>query len=302
MKTFHHLDFADPVPLLETKRAARLRISVCIPTLDEEGTIARIVDCLRVSLVERCPLIDELMVIDSGSTDRTRELAAESGAEVHLASNLLPDQGHRTGKGENLWKAVHQCRGDILCFLDGDISNIHPRFVLGTIGPLLVDPALDYVKGFYERPLLAEEGVDPRGGGRVTEILVRPLLRRFFPDLARLHQPLAGEYAARRRVLERIPFPTGYGVETAHLIDVAALTGADAIGQTDLDERRHRNRSLADLGRMSGQILDAFFSRLPEGPEATGERPPMMSIDAYLDRHHPGPPQARKAPASSSSS
>lgn len=288
MKTFHHSDFADAERLLAAKRSQSTSISLCIPTLNEEGTIARIVSCLREALVERVPLLDELVVIDSGSTDRTRELAAESGAAVHLAPEILPGQGERSGKGENLWKAVYQCRGEVLCFLDGDIGNIHPRFALGTIGPLLTDPELDYVKGFYERPLLATEGVDPRGGGRVTEILVRPLLKRFFPDLARLHQPLAGEYAARRRVLERIPFPTGYGVETAHLIDVARLRGAGAIGQTDLDERIHRNRSLADLGRMSGQILDAFFARLPEGPGATNERPPMMSLDAYLDRFHAG--------------
>jgi glucosyl-3-phosphoglycerate synthase len=288
LKTFHHSHFADPATLLAAKRAQATTLSLCIPTLNEEGTIARIVSCLRTTLIEQVPLLDELVVIDSGSTDRTRELAAESGADVHLASDILPERGQRTGKGENLWKAVHQCRGDILCFLDGDIANIHPRFVLGTIGPLLSDPSLDYVKGFYERPLLASEGVDPRGGGRVTEILVRPLLKRFFPALARLHQPLAGEYAARRRVLERIPFPTGYGVETAHLIDVARLAGAESIGQTDLDERLHRNRSLADLGRMSGQILDAFFARLPGGPPAPDERPPMMSLDAYLDRFHGG--------------
>ncbi len=289
LKTFHHTDFADPQRLLAAKRAQSTSLSVCIPTLNEEGTIARIVSCLREALVDRVPLIDELVVIDSGSTDRTRELAAESGAAVHLAADILPDHGNRTGKGENLWKAVYQCRGDILCFLDGDIGNIHPRFVLGTIGPLLTDASIDYVKGFYERPLLATEGVDPRGGGRVTEILVRPLLKRFFPDLARLHQPLAGEYAARRRVLERIPFPTGYGVETAHLIEAARLVGAEAIAQTDLDERLHRNRSLADLGRMSGQILEAFFARLPDARQTGDERPPMMSLDAYLDRFHPCP-------------
>jgi glucosyl-3-phosphoglycerate synthase len=286
VKTFHHSDFADPGPLLAAKAQQSLSVSVCIPTLNEEGTIARIVTCLRQALIEAAPIIDELVVIDSGSTDRTRELAAESGAKVLLATEILPEMGHRNGKGENLWKAVYQCRGDVICFLDGDIGNIAPRFVVGTVAPLLVDPDLDYVKGFYERPLLATEGVDPRGGGRVTEILVRPLLKRFFPELVRLHQPLAGEYAARRRVLERIPFPTGYGVEIAHLIDVLRMVGADAIGQTDLDERIHRNRSLADLGRMSGQILDAFFARLPESRGPAGERPPMMSVDRYLDRFH----------------
>lgn len=284
MKTFHHHAFSDLGALVDEKRASGLSVSLCIPTLNEEGTIARIVETLRVELVERHPLLDELVVIDSGSTDRTRTLAAEAGAEVRLAEEILPFRGRRTGKGENLWKAVHHCRGDVLCFVDGDIGNIHSRFVYGTVGPLLRHPEIDYVKGFYERPLLAREGVDPRGGGRVTEILVRPLFQRFCPELASLHQPLAGEYAARRSILETLAFPAGYGVETAHLVDVWRARGIGSIAQTDLDERIHRNRSLADLGRMSGEILDAFFSRFPAAIPHPDERPPMRSLPEYLDR------------------
>lgn len=284
MKSFHHGLFSDLGALVSAKEASGRSISLCIPTLNEEGTIARIVETMRHHLIDLHPLLDELVVIDSGSTDRTRSLAEEAGAEVVLAEDILPFQGPRTGKGENLWKAVYHCRGDILCFVDGDISNIHPRFVYGTVGPLIQDPQLGYVKGFYERPLLAKEGVDPRGGGRVTEILVRPLFERFCPELAQLHQPLAGEYAATREVLEAIPFPTGYGVETSHLIDVWRTRGIEAIGQTDLDERRHRNRSLADLGRMSDQILDAFFCRFPETASSPSERPPMLDIPGYLER------------------
>lgn len=289
MKTFHHRDFADLDALVAAKRGRR--ISLCIPTHNEEGTIAKIVETLREALVERHPLLDELVVVDSGSSDRTRVLAAEAGAEVVLSADILPFRGSRSGKGENLWKAVHHCRGELLCFVDGDIGNIHPRFVTGTVGPLLVDEEIGYVKGFYERPLLAAEGVDPRGGGRVTEILVRPLLQRFAPELAALHQPLAGEYAARREVLEAIPFPTGYGVETAHLLDVRHQFGAGAIAQTDLDERIHRNRSLSALGRMSGEILDAFFSRVPLRQPNPAERPPMESLPEYRERfpHRPGP-------------
>jgi len=285
VRSFHHHDFADLDALVAAKQRQQLSISLCIPTLDEEGTIARVVETLRRELLEARPLLDELVVIDSGSTDRTRELAAESGAEVVLAAEILPFHGPRRGKGENLWKAIHHCRGDLLCFVDGDIGNIHPRFVYGTVGPLLAHPELEYVKGFYERPLLAEEGVDPRGGGRVTEILVRPLFQRFCPELARLHQPLAGEYAARRRSLEAIPFPTGYGVETAHLIDVWRRHGIGAIAQTDLDERLHRNRSLAALGRMSSEILDAFFARFPKPQPARDERPAMLDLPDYLERH-----------------
>lgn len=292
--TFHHRDFADLVALLRAKEATGQRVSLCIPTLNEEGTIARVVSVLRAALVDEVPLLDELVVIDSGSNDRTRSLATDAGAEVLLASEILPFQGQRSGKGENLWKAVYQLKGDIICFVDGDIGNIHPRFVYGTVGPLLTHPEIGYVKGFYERPLLATEGVDPRGGGRVTEILVRPLLQRFCPELAGLHQPLAGEYAARREILEAIPFPTGYGVETANLLDVQRLFGIGAIAQTDLDERIHRNRSLAQLGRMSGEILDAFFARLPVPAAAPGERPPMISLPDYRERFPAAAARARK--------
>jgi len=293
-RPFHHRDFSDLPALVAAKEAAGLRISLCIPTLDEEGTIARVVSVLKEALLDRHALLDELVVIDSGSTDRTRALAADAGAEVILAANILPFHGRRSGKGENLWKAVHHLSGDILCFVDGDIGNIHPRFVYGTVGPLIRHPEIGYVKGFYERPLLATEGVDPRGGGRVTEILVRPLLQRFCPELAALHQPLAGEYAARREILESIPFPTGYGVETAHLLDVHRLHGSPAIAQTDLDERIHRNRSLAQLGRMSGEILDAFFARYPVPCAAPGERPPMISLSEYRERFPAAADRAKK--------
>ncbi len=294
LRSFHHRDFSDIPALVAEKEAAGLRVSLCIPTLNEEGTIARVVSALRENLLDRHALLDELVVIDSGSADRTRTLAAEAGAEVILAADILPFQGQRSGKGENLWKAVHHLTGDILCFVDGDVGNIHPRFVYGTVGPLIRHREIGYVKGFYERPLLAAEGVDPRGGGRVTEILVRPLLQRFCPDLAGLHQPLAGEYAARREILESIPFPTGYGVETAHLLDVHRLHGIEAIAQTDLDERIHRNRSLAQLGRMSGEILDAFFSRVPGAAVAAGERAPMISLPDYLERFPDAAARAKK--------
>lgn len=293
-RAFHHRDFSDLPALVAAKEAARLRISLCIPTLNEEGTIARVVGVLRDELLEKHLLLDELVVIDSGSTDRTRALAADAGAQVILAPQILPFQGHRMGKGENLWKAVHHLTGDILCFVDGDIGNIHPRFVYGTVGPLIHHAEIGYVKGFYERPLLAAEGVDPRGGGRVTEILVRPLLQRFVPELAGLHQPLAGEYAARREILEAIPFPTGYGVETAHLLDVYHAHGSGAIAQTDLDERIHRNRSLAQLGRMSAEILEAFFARIPASSVPAGERPPMISLPDYRERFPAAADRAKK--------
>jgi len=264
--TFHHRDF-DVRTLRRLKAAQGAVISCVVPTLNEAPTIAKVLAALR-----RNPLIDELVVVDSDSTDATRDLAADSGAAVHRASAIRPDLGPARGKGENLWKALFVTRGDIIIYIDGDLRNAHPRFVTGLAGPLLTRLDLSYVKAFYKRA---------GGGGRVTEILVRPLLRQFFPELAGLHQPLAGEYAARRSVLEHLPFPTGYSVETTHLIDFLHRFGAQGLAQTDLDRRVHRTRPLADLGRMSEDILHSFLRRLPPGarPLATAaiaerERPP----------------------------
>ena len=303
--TFRHEDFADAGALAAEKRLKGLTISLCIPTLNEEQTVGRIVAVLKGELMDRHPLLDEIVVIDSGSTDRTRELAAAAGATVHLSGDILPGHGFRRGKGENLWKAVHQLTGDIICYVDGDIGNIHPRFVTGLAGALIRRDALHYAKGFYERPIAHTGGLHPSGGGRVTEILVRPLFSLFFPELTALVQPLSGEYAARREVLERLPFPVGYGVETAHLIDVFRGWGLDAIAQTDLDRRVHRNQSTHDLGRMAFGILQAFFRRLdghtpPDfstilrqfttegeycrqtiGEVVEEERPPMIRIPEY---------------------
>lgn len=268
--SFHHRDF-DLRTLRRLKAAQGAVISCVVPTLNEAATITRVLRALR-----RNPLVDELVVVDSDSTDATRELAAQAGAVVHRASAIRPDLGPACGKGENLWKALFVTRGDIVVYIDGDLRNAHPRFVTGLVGPLLTRPELSYVKAFYERA---------GGGGRVTEILVRPLLRRFFPVLAGLHQPLAGEYAARRRVLEQLPFPTGYSVETTHLIDFLHRFGAEGLAQTDLDRRVHRTRPLADLGRMSDGILRSVLSRLPAGalpvppaPDAETERPPIAAL------------------------
>lgn len=260
--TFHHSAFADVRALVEAKKQAGLRISLCIPTLNEELTIGRVVSVCKRELSERCGLIDEIVVIDSGSTDRTVEAARGAGAEVHFSGDILPGHGYRLGKGENLWKAVYQLSGDIICYVDADIANIHPRFVYGLVAPLIYQPELQYVKACYERPLASLSGVRSSGGGRVTEILVRPLFALFYPELTQLLQPLAGEYAVRRGVLESIPFPIGYGVETSHIIDVYQRFGMAAFAQTDLDQRVHRNQSTGALGRMSFGILQSFLSRL----------------------------------------
>lgn len=261
-RTFHHSQFADVGKLVEQKRKLGTTISLCIPTLNEEKTIGKEIVLFKSELMSRHPLIDEIAVIDSGSTDRTLEVAASFGAEVHRSADILPEMGDKRGKGENLWKAIYQLKGDIIVYIDADIKNIHPRFAYGLIGPLLFHPSIYYVKAFYDRPLMFSQGIRPSGGGRVTEILIRPLFSLFFPELAAMIQPLSGEYAARRDVLERLPFPIGYGVETSHLLDVYKFWGLDALAQTDLDQRIHRNQATRDLGRMAFGILQAFLSRL----------------------------------------
>lgn len=262
MKVFHHSRFSDAAHLAALKRQAGVSLSVCIPTLDEAATIGGIVAMLRHELMETSGLIDEILVIDSGSTDGTRRVAGEAGATVFLSAEIAPETGTKRGKGENLWKALHVATGDIICFIDGDISNFHPRFVTGLVGPLLTDPSLAYVKAFYERPLDHPHGFRPTGGGRVSEILVRPLLSLFYPELTVFLQPLSGEYAARRDVFRALDFPCGYGVELGHLIDLLKSPGLGSLAQTDLDQRTHRNRSDEELGRMAFGILQVFFRRL----------------------------------------
>ena len=260
--TFHHGEFWDILKLVKEKEKKGLKISLCIPTLNEEKTIGKEVLILRSELMERYPLIDEFAIIDSGSEDKTLEVASSYGADTYLASDILPEEGDKRGKGENLWKAIHQLKGDIICYVDADISNIHPRFVYGLVAPLIQRAEVQYVKAFYDRPLNYSSGLRSSGGGRVTEILIRPLFSLFYPELTNIIQPLSGEYAARREVLEIIPFPIGYGVETSHLLDLYLKFGLDAFAQTDLDRRVHRNQTTNALGKMSFGILQTFINRL----------------------------------------
>jgi glucosyl-3-phosphoglycerate synthase len=259
--TFHHSQF-DPAALVEAKREQGVTVSLCIPTLNEERTIGKEVVVFIDELMRRHPLLDEVAVIDSGSEDQTCEVAAAFGADVYSAADILPQYGNYRGKGENLWKAIYQLRGDIVIYVDADIKNIHPRFAYGLLGPLLADPQVSYVKAFYDRPLAEASSTRPSGGGRVTEILIRPLFSLFFPELSGLIQPLSGEYAVRRGVLETLAFPIGYGVETSHLIDVYQSLGMAAFAQVDLDRRVHTNQSTSALGRMSFRILQTFLKRI----------------------------------------
>ncbi len=262
--TYHHSDFWDIKKMVEEKEKQNIKISLCLPTLNEEETIGKEVVLFRSELMSRYPLLDEIAVIDSGSTDKTLEIASSFGADTYLADDILPNIEKKKGKGENLWKSIYQLNGDIIVYVDADIKNIHPRFAYGLIGPLIYRPEVQYVKGFYDRPLTLSNVTRPSGGGRVTEILTRPLFSLFFPELTAIIQPLSGEYAVRRKVLEEIAFPIGYGVETSHLLDVYSKYGMEAFAQSDLDQRVHDNKSTRDLGKMAFGILQTFLTRCRE--------------------------------------
>ncbi|MFW6186839.1 MAG: glucosyl-3-phosphoglycerate synthase [Actinomycetota bacterium] len=229
-------------------------VSVVLPARDEAETVGTIVAALRRELVEAVPLIDELVVIDSDSTDDTAALAAAAGARVFPQDEILPAHGNIPGKGEALWKSLAVTTGEIVAFIDADLREFDPGFAVGLLGPLLTEPGVQFVKSCYDRPLDDGATLMPAGGGRVTELVARPLLNLFWPQLAGIVQPLAGEYAASRDLLERLPFVSGYGVEIGMLIDVLAEVGLDGMAQVDLGVRRHRNSSDEALARMAMQV------------------------------------------------
>ena len=310
--TFTSAEFADLNALRAQKEKQGLRISVGLPTLNEEATIAKVISVIRSRLMERVPLVDELIVIDSDSTDRTREIARELGVPVHIHQQLLPEVGPGRGKGEALWKSLAVLSGDIIVWVDTDVSNFHPKFVYGLLGPLLARPDIAFTKAFYRRPLDVGGQLQATGGGRVTELVARPILNLFFPELSGMIQPLSGEQAGRRSILERLPFFSGYGVETGLLIDVLRTAGLKAISQVDMKQRIHRNQSLLALSKMSFEVLQVAMQRLGDGrgerllddanltmklvsPTAEGfhldvqdiavvERPAMITIPSYRER------------------
>jgi glucosyl-3-phosphoglycerate synthase len=260
--TYHADEFDDPEYLLRLKRGQDLRISLALPALNEEKTIGNVIRTIKRALMDRVPLLDEMVLVDSDSTDRTREIAAELGLPVHIHQSTLPQYGARRGKGEALWKSLYLTRGDILVWIDTDIVNVHPRFVCGLLGPLIINPEIQFIKGFYRRPLKVGNKVQAGGGGRVTELTARPLLNLFYPELSGVIQPLSGEYGGRRSALEQLPFSSGYGVEIGLLIDVLEKFGLGAIAQVDLQERIHHNQPLEALSKMSFAIIQTVVHKL----------------------------------------
>lgn len=261
--TFHYSDFTDIQRLIDIKKKKNLTISLCLPTLNEEKTIAKEIIIMKSELMTRNPLLDEIVIIDSGSTDNTVEVAKAFGADVYDADEILPNLEPFKGKGENLWKSLFVTKGDIIVYLDADIKNIHHRFAYGLVGPLLLDDTIKYTKAFYDRPIaIGKNKMRPTGGGRVTELVIRPLFSLFFPELTQIIQPLSGEYAGYREVFEKLPFPIGYGIETSMILDICERWGLDVIAQVDLERRVHKNQNTKELGKMSFVILKTFLDRI----------------------------------------
>ena len=274
--------------LVEVKRATGLRVSLVVPARNEAATVGAVVARLRGALMDTVDLVDEVVVIDSDSTDDTFAVAAGAGAVVHRAADVRPDLGSARGKGEAMWKSLFVTTGDVLVFIDADLLDWDTHFVPGLLGPLLTDPAVALVKGFYERPLLDDATESVAEGGRVTELVARPLIALLFPDLAGLVQPLAGEWAVRRSHFAELSVPTGYAVELAALVDTVSALGIDAVAQVDLGRRAHRHQALRDLGAMATQIIAAAERR------AGRSVPDTVALRQYVPGE--GSPRLREIP------
>jgi glucosyl-3-phosphoglycerate synthase len=311
--TFHADEFSDLEYLSEVKEKQGVTISLALPALNEEETVGNVIRTVKGELMEKVSLLDEIVLMDSNSTDQTRAIARKEGVPVYIHQELLPEYGARRGKGEALWKSLYVTSGDIIIWVDTDIVNIHPRFVYGLLGPMLVNPRIDFIKGFYRRPLKVGEKMQAGAGGRVTELTARPMLNLFFPELSGVVQPLSGEYGGRRSALEQLTFYSGYGVETGLLIDMLEKCGLSSIAQVDLRERIHHNQPLESLGKMSFAIIQVVIRKLERRygrgiledvnrsmkliryepgrlfldveEIAERERPPMADLPEYLEQH-----------------
>lgn len=257
-RTVHARPF-DVDELIAAKARGGHTVSLVIPARNEAATVGDVVAGVREAFGGT--LLDEIVVIDGASQDDTARLAAEAGATVHALADIRPDLGERVGKGEAIWKSQFVTTGDLLVFMDADLTEWSPHFVSGLLDPLLADPRVDLVKGFYERPFRDGSAEVRHGGGRVTELVARPLLALAFPELTQVVQPLAGEWAVRRSVYETLHVPVGYGVDLAALIDIASIHGLDAVAQVDLGRRAHSHQSVQALGAMALQLAATVWSR-----------------------------------------
>jgi len=276
--------------MLDRKRRQGIRISVVIPARNEQRTVAAVVAALFEALVADVQLVDELVVIDSDSTDATAEMAASAGAIVHRARDIAPALGGYPGKGEALWKSLLVTEGDLLVFVDADLTQWGPHFVTGLLGPLLANPQVQLVKGFYARVRTETDGSTSAEGGRVTELVARPMLNLWWPELAGVVQPLAGEWAARRSLMQSLSVPVGYGVELSTLLDTAAIHGMDAVAQVDLDSRAHRHQANHDLAVMAAELLAVAERRRP------GPRPMTSEVELQQFVREDGRVLARSRP------
>ena len=279
-----------PDRLLAAKRQLGVTISVVIPAKNEQRTVAGVVGAIARSLVHDVPLVDELVVMDSDSTDATAATAADAGAVVYRASEVATAAGSFPGKGEALWKSLLVTKGDLLVFIDADLTRWGPHFVSGLVGPLLADEQVRLVKGFYTRVRTESDGSTSTEGGRVTELVARPLISLWWPELSAVVQPLAGEWAARRSLMESLSIPVGYGVELATLMDTVTGYGLDAVAQVDLGSRAHRHQANHDLALMAAELLMVAERRRPDcagsgGDPRNSRRPPDQLAPAVVDLH-----------------
>lgn len=261
--TFDAEEFKNIKKLVDKKESQGLTISLALPALNEEKTVGNVIQIAKTEFMQKYPLIDEIILVDSGSTDHTREIARDLGIPVYLNQEVLSNYGFRNGKGEVLWKSLYLTNGGIVFWVDTDIHNFNPKFIYGVLGPMIMEDRIKFVKGFYKRPIMGKDGiVHPGGGGRVTELTARPMLNLFYPQLSGIIQPLSGEYGGKREALEKLTFTSGYGVETSLLIDMLNLFKLRSIGQTNLDVRVHRNQPLQNLSKMSFAIIQTVLSKL----------------------------------------
>jgi glucosyl-3-phosphoglycerate synthase len=273
IREFNYKDFLPLESLAQKKRANGASISLVIPTLNEAATVGSIITKARQELVENVQLLDEIIVMDSCSTDATREIAHKAGATVRRVDDVAPEFDVPPGKGGALWKSQFAVKGDIVICVDADIKNFQSYFIYGLIGPFFMDPEIIFAKSYYKRPLLLDHQSYENYGGRVTEILVRPLLAAFMPELARIHQPLSGEYAFRRVPVQSIPFSSGYGVEIGMIFDIYRKFGLGRVVQVDMGTRCHRNRTVKELGRMSLAIIQVMMRKLEREEKLTLRAP-----------------------------